>query len=33
VADGFSCWEEMRQWFQHQHGLPFSGVLIRWTNA
>ena len=33
VADGFSCWEEMRQWFQHQHGLPFSGVLIRWANA
>lgn len=32
VADGFSCWEEMRQWFEHQHGLPFSGVLIRWTN-
>jgi len=33
VADGFSCWEDMRQWFEHQHGLPFSGVLIRWTNA
>jgi len=33
VADGFSCWEEMRQWFEHQHGLPFSGVLIRWTNS
>jgi hypothetical protein len=30
VADGFSCWEEMRQWFEHQHGLPFTGILIRW---
>jgi len=32
VADGFSCWEEMRQWFEHQHGLPFVGILIRWQN-
>lgn len=32
VADGFSCWEEMRQWFERQHGLPFDGVLISWTN-
>lgn len=33
IADGFSCWEEMRQWFERQHGLPFDGVLISWTNA
>ena len=33
VADGFSCWEEMRQWFERQHGLPFNGVLISWTNV
>ncbi len=33
VADGFSCWEEMHQWFEHQHGLPFDGVLISWTNV
>jgi hypothetical protein len=33
VADGFSCWEEMRQWFERQHGLPFDGVLISWTNV
>ena len=32
VADGFSCWEEMRQWFNRQHGLPFVGVLISWQN-
>ena len=30
VADGFSCWEEMRQWFEREHSLPFLGVLIRW---
>ena len=30
-ADGFDSWETMRDWFEAQHGLPFSGVLIRWT--
>ena len=28
-ADGFSSWEEMRDWFKSQHGLPFNGILIR----
>ena len=28
--DGFASWEEMRQWFETTHGLPFSGVMIRW---
>jgi hypothetical protein len=30
-ADGFACWEEMRQWFENQHGLPFTGILIQWN--
>lgn len=33
VADGFSGWDEMRQWFEQQHGLPFRGVLLVWQNA
>lgn len=28
--DGFRDWEEMREWFEKIHGLPFSGVLIEW---
>jgi hypothetical protein len=28
--DGFSSWPEMRDWFAKVHGLPFTGVLIRW---
>lgn len=28
--DGFKDWPEMREWFRKQHGLPFTGVLIRW---
>jgi hypothetical protein len=30
LADGFSCGQEMLQWFDKNHGLPFRGVLIRW---
>ena len=29
-ADGFECWAAMRDWFDSQHGLPFTGVMIRW---
>jgi hypothetical protein len=29
-ADGFSCLNDMRQWFRESHGLPFEGVLIQW---
>lgn len=29
-ADGFSDFQEMKDWFDHQHGLPFSGLLIEW---
>jgi hypothetical protein len=28
--DGFQSWAEMRAWFDQVHGLPFSGVMIRW---
>ena len=29
-ADGFRNWPFMMTWFQKQHGLPFSGDLIKW---
>jgi hypothetical protein len=32
-ADGFKDWPALVEWFRETHGLPFSGVLIRWTNA
>ena len=32
-ADGFRDFLELRDWFRETHGLPFEGVLIRWTNA
>lgn len=28
--DGFASWIEMRDWFAKVHGLPFSGIMIRW---
>jgi hypothetical protein len=28
--DGFASWQDMRQWFESAHGLPFRGVMIRW---
>ena len=32
VADGFAGAHEMRGWFEHEHGLPFEGVVILWRN-
>lgn len=29
-ADGFASWDEMREWFDKTHGLPFRGILIKW---
>ena len=29
-ADGFDCTTELLDWFERTHGLPFSGVVIRW---
>ena len=29
-ADGFTSWEEMRDWFESTHSLPFKGILIQW---
>ncbi len=29
-ADGFSDWNEMVDWFDKTHGLPFEGLLIKW---
>ena len=30
--DGFRNWPYMVTWFKKQHGLPFSGDLIKWTS-
>ena len=30
IADGFTGCPAMRDWFQKQHGLPFTGQLIEW---
>lgn len=30
IKDGFKSWDEMRDWFQTEHGLPFSGIVIFW---
>lgn len=32
-ADGFDDWFAMRTWFRNQHGLPFTGILIKWRVA
>ncbi|MEZ5674324.1 MAG: hypothetical protein R3D81_03455 [Thalassovita sp.] len=29
-SDGFTCWADMRDWFDKAHGLPFTGQMIRW---
>lgn len=29
-ADSFENLKAMRDWFEATHGLPFSGILIRW---
>lgn len=30
-TDGFNNYEEMRDFFKNQYGLPFEGELIEWT--
>ncbi len=30
--DGFTDWNEMRDWFKAEHGLPFEGVALYWQN-
>lgn len=30
IADGFSNWLELKNWFAKTHGLPFKGKLIKW---
>ena len=30
MADGFANADEMFDWFEKQHGLPFEGWLIKW---
>jgi hypothetical protein len=31
-ADGFTGWEDMRQWFDAEHGLPFDGIVLYWQD-
>lgn len=31
--DGFRNYEEMREWFAAEHGLPFEGVVICWEKV
>lgn len=28
--DGFKNWDDMTNWFQQTHNLPFTGILIQW---
>lgn len=32
-ADGFNTPQDMTEWFNATHGLPFEGVVIYWSNA
>ena len=32
IADGFDSWDEMRDFFDKTHGLPFTGELIEWDS-
>lgn len=29
-ADGFHTFQDMREFFENEHGLPFRGLLIEW---
>ena len=31
--EGFASWPRMRAWFRAMHGLPFTGLLIRWERV
>lgn len=30
ISDGFDNWQELIDFFEHTHGLPFEGDLIEW---
>jgi len=32
IADGFSNWQKLVEFFESTHGLPFTGVLIEWDS-
>jgi hypothetical protein len=32
IADGFNNWQELVEFFDTAHGLPFEGVLIEWDD-
>lgn len=31
-ADGFGTFQDMREFFEKEHGLPFKGLLIEWRS-
>jgi hypothetical protein len=32
IADGFDNWQQLIEFFDEAHGLPFEGVLIEWDS-
>ena len=32
IADGFDNWQQLIEFFESAHGLPFKGVLIEWDS-
>lgn len=32
IADGFKDWQELVEFFENSHGLPFEGVVIQWDS-
>lgn len=32
IADGFDNWQQLIEFFENTHGLPFEGVLIEWDS-
>jgi len=32
IADGFDNWQQLIEFFENAHGLPFEGVLIEWDS-
>jgi hypothetical protein len=32
IADGFDNWQQLIEFFEDAHGLPFEGILIEWDS-
>lgn len=33
IADGFNNWQELVEFFESTHGLPFEGIVIQWDSV